>query len=203
MIKDVVAGNYSIKLRIGHFPHQPRHLTSNIPVELFQATQACVQILGHRSLIKKPAYSAGTALDAFGKHEVTVVSLHRRAMGAAVTIETPNRRRHIMSTKKPSKTTTESTKATKQAKKTPAKQAKADAGKKLSALDAAAKILGETRLAMTCREIIDAMAARGYWTSPGGATPWSTLNAAIAREIALKGKDSRFAKPERGKFARA
>jgi len=106
-----------------------------------------------------------------------------------------------MATKKSSKTTTESTKGTKQAKKT--KQATADAGKKLSALDAAAKVLGETRLAMTCREIVEAMAAKGYWTSPGGATPWSTLNAAIAREIALKGKESRFAKPECGKFARA
>ena len=107
-----------------------------------------------------------------------------------------------MATKKTTKTTTESPTATKQAKKTPAKQAKADAGKKLSALDAAAKVLGETRQPMTCREIVEAMAAKGYWTSPGGATPWSTLNAAIAREIALKGKDSRFAKPERGKFSR-
>jgi hypothetical protein len=124
-------------------------------------------------------------------------------MGAAVTIETSNCRRRIMATKKTSKTSTESTKGTKPAKKATPKQTKADAGKKLSALDAAAKILGETRLAMTCREIVEAMAAKGYWTSPGGATPWSTLNAAISREIAVKGKDSRFAKPERGKFARA
>jgi hypothetical protein len=123
-------------------------------------------------------------------------------MGAAVTIETSNRRRRIMATKKNTKPTTESTKATRQAKKTQPKQAKADVGKKLSALDAAAKVLGETRQPMTCREIVDAMASKGYWTSPGGATPWSTLNAAIAREIALKGAYSRFAKPERGKFSR-
>jgi hypothetical protein len=38
---------------------------------------------------------------------------------------------------------------------------------------------------------------------PGGATPWSTLNAAIAREMKVKGKDIRFVKSERGKFARA
>jgi hypothetical protein len=103
-----------------------------------------------------------------------------------------------MATKKTSKTTTESTKPTKQAKK-----AKADGGKKLSALDAAAKVLGETGKSMSCRQIVEAMAAKGYWTSPNGKTPHSTLNAAIAREIALKGKDSRFARPERGKFARA
>jgi hypothetical protein len=108
-----------------------------------------------------------------------------------------------MATKKTSKATTESTKATRQAKKATPKQAKADAGKKLSALDAAAKVLGETRQAMTCREIVEAMAAKGYWTSPGGATPWSTLAAAIAREITVKRADSRFVKSERGKFARA
>src|SRR5207248_11722487 len=39
---------------------------------------------------------------------------------------------------------------------------------KLSALDAAAKVLGETGQAMTCKELIAAMAAKGYWTSPGG-----------------------------------
>jgi hypothetical protein len=82
-------------------------------------------------------------------------------------------------------------------------KAKIDNGKKLGALDAAARVLGETGQAMNCRDLIEQMAAKGYWTSPGGATPWSTLNAAISREIALKGKDSRFAKPERGKFARA
>jgi hypothetical protein len=120
-----------------------------------------------------------------------------------VTIETSKRRRLIMATKKPSKTTTESPKATKQAKKAPAKRAKADAGNKLSTLDAAAKVLSETRQPMTCREIVEAMAAKSYWTSPGGATPWSTLNAAIAREIKVKGADSRFVKSVCGKFARA
>jgi hypothetical protein len=101
-----------------------------------------------------------------------------------------------MATKKTTKKKVDLKKATSQEKK-------ADAGKKLSALDAAAKVLEHTGKAMTCRELIEAMAARKLWTSPGGATPWSTLNAAIAREISLKGKDSRFAKPERGKFAGA
>jgi hypothetical protein len=64
------------------------------------------------------------------------------------------------------------------------------------------KVLGETGKAMTCREIIELMASKRYWVSPGGATPWSTLSAAMAREIKLKGANSRFAKPEPGKFAR-
>ena len=54
---------------------------------------------------------------------------------------------------------------------------------------------------MNAKEMIDAMAAKGYWTSPGGKTPHSTLYAAITREINLKGKESRFQKTERGKFA--
>jgi hypothetical protein len=39
-------------------------------------------------------------------------------------------------------------------------------GKKRSALDAAAKVLGETGQAMNCPELIAAMAAQGYWVSP-------------------------------------
>src|SRR5262249_16503770 len=73
--------------------------------------------------------------------------------------------------------------------------------KKLSALDAAAKILGETGKPMSCQEMIEAMAAKGYWTSPGGKTPHATLYSAIAREI-TRGTHSRFVKTERGKFAR-
>ena len=74
---------------------------------------------------------------------------------------------------------------------------------KLSALDAAAKVLGETRTAMNCKALIEAMAAKGYWKSPGGATPWSTLYASIIKEIAAKGKESRFQKTDRGQFALA
>jgi hypothetical protein len=73
--------------------------------------------------------------------------------------------------------------------------------KKLSALDAAAKVLAETDLPMSCKELIGTMAAKGYWTSPGGQTPDATLNAAILREIAIKGDQSRFVKPAPGRFA--
>jgi hypothetical protein len=74
--------------------------------------------------------------------------------------------------------------------------------KKLSALDAAAKVLGESGQPMSCQEMIEAMAAKGYWTSPGGKTPAATLYSAIAREITTKGADSRFQKMDRGKFGR-
>jgi hypothetical protein len=49
--------------------------------------------------------------------------------------------------------------------------------------------------------MIKAMAEKGYWTSLGGKTPHATLYSAILREISTKGKESRFTKTERGKFA--
>lgn len=71
----------------------------------------------------------------------------------------------------------------------------------LSALDAAAKVLSETGRAMACQELITAMAANGYWSSPKGRTPAGTLYSAILREMQSKGERSRFVKTERGKFA--
>jgi hypothetical protein len=71
---------------------------------------------------------------------------------------------------------------------------------KLCALDAAVKVLGETDRAMNCQELIAAMAARGYWRSPKGRTPASTLYASILRELQTKGVHARFRKTERGKF---
>ena len=74
--------------------------------------------------------------------------------------------------------------------------------KKMSALDAAARVLAEAGQAMTCKELVEVMAAKGYWTSPGGLTPDATLYSAILRELSVKGADARFQKTERGKFAR-
>jgi hypothetical protein len=71
---------------------------------------------------------------------------------------------------------------------------------KLSCLDAAAKVLGESNEPMNTKEMIAAMAAKGYWTSPNGQTPSATLYSAILRELG-KGTESRFKKIERGKFA--
>jgi hypothetical protein len=53
---------------------------------------------------------------------------------------------------------------------------------------------------MNCQELIGAMAAKGYWTSPGGKPPAATLYSAILREVATKGDQARFTKTERGKF---
>ena len=73
--------------------------------------------------------------------------------------------------------------------------------KKLSALDAAAKVLGEAGESMTTRQMVAAMAAKGYWSSPNGQTPAATLYSAILRQINTKGKDARFRKTDRGQFA--
>ena len=78
---------------------------------------------------------------------------------------------------------------------------KKKAPKKLSALDAAARVLEELGAAMTTGEMITAMAEKGYWVSPSGKTPAATLYSAILREIKVKGKESRFEKTDRGKFA--
>ena len=85
----------------------------------------------------------------------------------------------------------------------PKRQRKAAAApkeKKVSCLDAAAKVLGEAGQPMTCQEMIEAMAKKGYWSSPGGQTPAATLYSAILRELTNKGTDARFVKTERGKF---
>jgi hypothetical protein len=73
--------------------------------------------------------------------------------------------------------------------------------KKVSAIDAAAKVLADTKTAMNAKEMIDAMTAKGLWTSPGGKTPHATLYSAILREINEKGSEARFKKTERGRFA--
>lgn len=72
---------------------------------------------------------------------------------------------------------------------------------KMSMLDAAAKVLAEAGESLTTKTMIQAMATKGYWTSPGGKTPHATLYAAIIREIAKKGNESRFKKTDRGQFS--
>ena len=87
------------------------------------------------------------------------------------------------------------------AKKPRAKKAKADKPKRVSGLDAAARVLEESGQPMTAKEMVEAAEAKGYWKSPGGKTPHATVYSAIIREIAVKGNDARFVKTERGKFA--
>jgi len=83
----------------------------------------------------------------------------------------------------------------------PARSNQAVPVKKLSAVDAAAKVLGESGQAMNCQELIAAMADRGYWSSPKGRTPAGTLHSAVPREIQTKGDQARFRKTARGQFA--
>jgi hypothetical protein len=86
-------------------------------------------------------------------------------------------------------------------KKSAKAKATATPKKRLSALDAAARVLAESGGSMTTKELIEQMAERKLWESPNGKTPAQTLYAALLREITTKGKDSRFKKTEPGHFA--
>jgi hypothetical protein len=104
------------------------------------------------------------------------------------------------------KKTTKTGKSTKTAKPQAAKPTKANGEakpKRVSALDAAARLLASAGTPMGCKDMIEQMAAKGLWSSPKGKTPDATLYAAIIREIAAKGKDSRFKKTDRGMFGTA
>ncbi len=95
------------------------------------------------------------------------------------------------------KTTAKKPAGTKTAtKKAPAKKAEG----KMSALDAAAKVLGQSKEPLNTKAMIEQMAAKKYWTSPEGKTPHATLYSAILREIRDKGKEARFKKVDRGQF---
>jgi hypothetical protein len=78
-----------------------------------------------------------------------------------------------------------------------------DPSQKLSALDAAARVLDESKEPMNCPQMIEAMAAKGYWKSPAGKTPASTLYAALKREITIKKKEARFKQSGPGNFTLA
>ena len=104
--------------------------------------------------------------------------------------------------KKPAKAkTAKRTKPAKASKPKQAKTAKVKKPRKMSALDAAAQVLARRDKPMTTGGLIEAMAAQHLWTSPGGKTPAATLNAAMIREITVKGRASRFKKAGRGLFA--
>jgi len=75
--------------------------------------------------------------------------------------------------------------------------------KKLSALSAAARVLGESDEPLSVKQMVEQMSEKGYWSSPGGKTPHATLYSAILREISAKGERSRFVKTDRGRFIAA
>ncbi|MCA9056385.1 MAG: winged helix-turn-helix domain-containing protein [Planctomycetaceae bacterium] len=97
--------------------------------------------------------------------------------------------------------TTGSKPTAKRTAKAPPKAAAAP--KRLSALDAAAQVLAKAKEPMGAKDLIEAMAKQGLWSSPGGKTPQATLYAAMIREIASKGKEARFQKVDRGQFVHA
>ena len=72
--------------------------------------------------------------------------------------------------------------------------------KRVSALDAAFTVLRGRKQPMNVKDLIEAMATRKLWKSPGGATPHATLAAALIGEISKKGKQSRFKKVSPGQF---
>jgi hypothetical protein len=81
------------------------------------------------------------------------------------------------------------------------KAAKPAKAKRMSGLDAAAKVLAESKEPLGAQDIVKAMETKGYWKSPGGKTPHATIYAAMVREINEKGKAARFKKVDRGMFA--
>jgi hypothetical protein len=83
-----------------------------------------------------------------------------------------------------------------------AKKTEGQEPKRLSALAGAHKVLCEATEPLNVQQMIEAMTAKGYWTSPGGKTPHATLYSAILRELA-KGEASRFVKTDRGRFVAA
>jgi hypothetical protein len=97
----------------------------------------------------------------------------------------------MMATKKTTKKATNKKQA--RAKATPS----AD---KLSQIAAAERVLAEAGQPMTCKAMVEAMAAKGLWTSPGGETPEATLYSSLLRQIRTKGKEARFKKVARGQF---
>jgi hypothetical protein len=105
--------------------------------------------------------------------------------------------------REPDSTAAEAPAPEREGRKKSARQKKAAGEKKLSAIDAAAKVLADTGAAMNCQELIKVMAEKGLWTSPGGKTPSATLYSAILRELQTKGNEARFKKTERGKFSAA
>jgi hypothetical protein len=71
--------------------------------------------------------------------------------------------------------------------------------RKPSGLDAAAQVLAEAGEPLSTAEMVKRMLAEGLWKT-SGKTPAATIYAAIIRECAEKGDQSRFRKVELGKF---
>jgi hypothetical protein len=67
-----------------------------------------------------------------------------------------------------------------------AKKDKTEKPKRLSALDAAAKVLETAGEPISAKQIVEVALAKGLWKSLGGKTPHATLYSAIIRETAKR-----------------
>ena len=77
-----------------------------------------------------------------------------------------------------------------------------DAPRRMTLLDAAAKVLYDAKKPMQAKAIWQAIVERDLWSTPnGGKTPYATLAATMLREMADKGAAARFVKAGRGLFA--
>ncbi len=72
---------------------------------------------------------------------------------------------------------------------------------KFSQIEAAVEVLRAAGEPMTCKQLVEAMAKRKLWSSPGGKTPEATLYASLLRELVKKGDAARFVKAAPGRFA--
>jgi hypothetical protein len=188
--------------------------TSPQPLHRYTARAADLKILGYVE-----AASAAEALKKARKLydaasvEVREADHHNGKAPASEPVAPRGRKARSANTKAPSPAATQPEAAAAAdiapAPRNPAPSAKRQArgrnpakAAKLSALDAAAKVLEEAGQPMTCAAMIAAMADKGYWTSPAGKTPAATLYSGILRELNTKGEASRFRKSSRGQFAR-
>jgi hypothetical protein len=97
--------------------------------------------------------------------------------------------------------TTPKMKATPKKKATNAEpQAVPAPAEKLSQIAAAERVLADAGEPMTCGEMVEAMTAKGLWSSPAGKTPAATLYASLLRLIRAKGDQAKFKKVARGRF---
>ncbi len=71
--------------------------------------------------------------------------------------------------------------------------------RKAGGLDAAAQVLADAGEPLNTKDMVDRMLAKGLWKTEGK-TPAATIYAAIIREIAIKGGESRFRKVGKGMF---
>jgi len=71
--------------------------------------------------------------------------------------------------------------------------------KAMTLLDATASLLSTAPGPMRCKDIVEAVIARGLWSPGKGKTPDRTLCAALQREM-KKGEGSRFVKAGPGQF---